>query len=93
MPVSYVNGRHDDQLVISIILTPQETEKISLDAKTSAELVDSLLWALGLFRTGGINSRDPGLPPPVRGDWLRILRDLTRLQRRVGGASAGAIRA
>jgi hypothetical protein len=93
MAVSYPAGRHDDQLVISIVLTPLETEKISHDAKTCAELVDSLLWALGLFRTGGINSRDPGLPAPVRGDWLRLITDLARLQHRVGGALAGAIRA
>jgi hypothetical protein len=82
----------DDGLELSITLNRYETEALGHDAETVAELVDTLLWALGMLRAG-VNSRDPGDPPPTAGDWLRVVADLERLPRRVEGAADAAIRA
>jgi hypothetical protein len=77
---------------IAIPLASSEVGQWWHDLEISAELMDTLLWALGMLRSG-INVRAvPALPPQV-GDWLGVISDLHRLQKRVEGAQIAAVRA
>lgn len=62
------------------------------DLEISAELADSLLWAVGMLRSG-VNARDRPGAAPQAGDWLRVVSDLGRLGKRVEGARRAAVRA
>jgi hypothetical protein len=61
------------------------------DLEISAELIDTLLWALGMLRSG-VNVRALSALAPQAGDWLRVISDLNRLQKRVEGARRAAVR-
>ncbi|GAB1818733.1 hypothetical protein [Herbidospora sp. RD11066] len=78
----------DGGLEITIKLTAAEAD----EAPLMAELFDTYLWALGMLRTGS-NSRDPGSPPPIPGDWASALHSAERLPARLDGIRVAAIRA
>ncbi|HET6855616.1 MAG TPA: hypothetical protein VFH94_00770 [Streptomyces sp.] len=81
-----------DGLDITITLTPAEADALGQDVDLIAELLDSHLWAIGMLRSG-VNSRDPGSPPPTAGDWASALKGLERLPQRLEGARGAALRA
>ncbi|NAS24610.1 hypothetical protein GT755_23330 [Herbidospora sp. NEAU-GS84] len=82
----------DGGLEITIRLTAAEAEAMQNVPQLMAEAFDSHLWALGMLRTR-INSRDPGSPAPVQGDWATALRDVDRLRSRLDAIRTAAIRA
>ncbi|WP_198169357.1 hypothetical protein [Herbidospora daliensis] len=82
----------DGGLEITIRLTAAETEAMATETRLMAEAFDSHLWVLGMLRTG-TNSRDPGSPPPVQGDWATALWAAHRLPPRLDAIRTAAIRA
>ena len=91
MVAKRISEEHADSLVVAVELTRGETDTLRHEAIISSELIDSLLWALGMLRTG-LNLRAPNLEPPAHGDWLRVIADLARLRDHAGGALDAAIK-
>lgn len=82
----------DGGLEITIRLTAAEAESMGTETQLMAEALDSHLWALGMLRTGA-NSRDPGSPAPVQGDWASALWNVDRLASRLDAIRTATIRA
>ncbi|WP_181790270.1 hypothetical protein [Streptomyces phytophilus] len=82
----------DGGLEFTVRLTPEETRVLTREVRELAEIADSCLWALGMLRTG-VNSRDPGAPPPIPGDYYAALRHLERIAPWIEGTQNAVIRA